>query len=371
MVSYGTFRTPHPEDCIVATDAQINANILNSRRSTGPRTAEGKARACKNSLKHGLTGSGTVLVEGDEKALEDRFQAYTAEFQPESPHEFVLVAEMALDDVRMKRCGKLFDILCDGYATRAQLCWDQDRRLEAEDLAARLRHDPSRIALRLQRTAQGCALMIERWEALGRIFRETAKWSEAQRSLALDLLGVPTDLREGRTPVDARETLPPADARAFRLGVVDTEIARLTQRKEEILDPLDADERAIAEAGIGAEVTPALQRLHRYESACWRRYSKALKYFTDRNRKRQPAEAPGPPEPRPTAPPAPAPVRGPRPVPDPHDYGLPVAATRPRPVTLATAAAVTPAPVVTAPVDEPRRANRRERRRLAKLQRQA
>src|SRR5260370_41549208 len=102
---------------------------------------------------------------------------------------------------RMGRCGKLFDILCDGYATRAQLCWDQDRRLEAEDLAARLRRDPSRNALKLQRTSQGCALMIARWQALGRILRETGTWTEAQRSLALDLLGVPPELRAGATAV--------------------------------------------------------------------------------------------------------------------------------------------------------------------------
>jgi hypothetical protein len=352
----------------VATDAQVNANRLNSQKSKGPTSVEGRRIASRNSLKHGLTGSGKVLVEGDEQALEDRFQAYIAEFRPEAPHEFVLVAEMALDEVRMGRCGKLFDILCDDYATRAQLCWDQDRRLEAEDLAVRLRHDPGRIALRLQRTSQGCALMIERWEALGRIFRETGKWSDAQRSLALDLLGVPPELREGRTPVDARESVSPDDARAFRLGVVDHQIARLTQRKDEIIDPLDADERAIAEAGIGAEMTPALQRLHRYESACSRRFAKALKYFTDRDRKRKPApgEATQALEPRPTPPPAAAPVRGPRPVPDPHDYGRLVAATRPQPVTLAAAA-----PLAAAPVDEPRRPNRRERRRLAKLQRQA
>jgi hypothetical protein len=344
----------------VATDAQLNANRLNCLRSTGPRSATGKRISRMNSLKHGLTGSGDVLADGDEKALEDRVEAYMAEFRPEAPHEFVLVAEMALDDVRMKRCGKLFDIQCEGYATRAQLCWDQDRRLEAEDLAARLRHDPARIALKLQRTAQGCALMIERWEALGRIFRETGKWSDAQRSLALDLLGVPPELREGRTPVDARESVAPADARDFRLGVVDQQIARLTQRKEEFLDPLDADERAIAEAGIGAELTPALQRLHRYESACWRRFAKALNYFADRDRKRQPAEAPRAPEPRPTPPPAPKTAPVPRPAPVPHDYDRPVAVTRPQPVLPATAL-----------LDEPKGPNRRERRRLAKLQRQA
>jgi hypothetical protein len=277
----------------------------------------------------------------------------------------VLVAEMALDDVRMGRCGKLFDILCDGYATRAQLCWDQDRRLEAEDLAARLRRDPSRNALKLQRTSQGCALMIARWEALGRILRETGMWTEAQRSLALDLLGVPPELRDGgRTPVDARESIPQDDRRAFRLRVVDDQIARLTTRKDEILDPLDAEERAVAETSIGAEMTAPLQRLHRYESACSRRYSKALKYFLDRDRKRKPAEAPRAPESRQAPPPdpdpVPTPVPAPRPVPDPHDYSRLVAATRPQPVLPGDAL-----------LDEPRGPNRRERRRLAKLQRQA
>src|SRR5258708_22644806 len=186
----------------MATDAQVNANRLNSQKSNGPTSVRGRQISSRNSLKHGLTGSGAVLADGDEQALDDRLEAYMAEFRPESPHETVLVAEMALDDVRMGRCGKLFDILCDGYATRAQLCWDQDRRLEAEDLAARLRRDPSRNALKLQRTPQGCALMIERWEALGRILRETGTWTEAQRSLALDLLGVPPELRDGEPAVD-------------------------------------------------------------------------------------------------------------------------------------------------------------------------
>jgi hypothetical protein len=299
-----------------------------------------------------------VLADGDEQALQDRLEAYMAEFQPESPHEAVLVAEMALDDIRLGRCGKLFDILCEGYATRAQLCWDQDRRLEAEDLAARLRRDPARNALKLQRTRQGCELMIDRWEALLRILRETGTWTDAQRSLALDLLGVPPELRDGDTAVDALVSMAPADGPAFRYQVAKDEILRLTALKDETLDPLDADERAVAETGIGAELTPALQRLHRYESACSRRYHKALKYFLDRDRKRAPAEAPRAPEPRPTPPPAPTP--GPRPAPAPHDSDRLVAATRPNPVLPAAAL-----------LDEPRGPNRRERRRLAKLQRQA
>jgi hypothetical protein len=268
----------------------------------------------------------------------------------------------------MGRCGKLFDILCEGYATRAQLCWDQDRRLDAEDLASRLRRDPARNARKLQRTRQGCELMIERWEALLRILRETGTWSEPQRSLALDLLGVPPELREGETAVDPPLSMLQNDGPAFRYQVAKDQVMRLTALKDQILDPLDADERAVAEIGIGAEMTPALQRLHRYESACSRRYHKALKYFLDRDRKRAPADAPRAPEPRQAPPPTPdpLPVRAPRTAPGPHDYDRLVATSHPQPATL-----VTSTPLVTAPVDEPSRPNRRERRRLAKLQRQA
>jgi hypothetical protein len=36
------------------TEAQINANRENAKKSTGPRTAEGKAASSRNGLKHGL-----------------------------------------------------------------------------------------------------------------------------------------------------------------------------------------------------------------------------------------------------------------------------------------------------------------------------
>ncbi len=49
----------------MATAAQIAANIANSKKSCGPKTPEGKARARDNALKHGLFAA-TLLIKGED-----------------------------------------------------------------------------------------------------------------------------------------------------------------------------------------------------------------------------------------------------------------------------------------------------------------
>jgi hypothetical protein len=55
---------------------QFEANRRNASKSTGPRTAAGKARVSKNAMKHGLAAAKLILIEGEDeeefKAFEDR-----------------------------------------------------------------------------------------------------------------------------------------------------------------------------------------------------------------------------------------------------------------------------------------------------------
>ena len=48
----------------MATTRQIEANRANSRKSTGPRTDEGKAAVRLNALKHGLSAD-CVIIPGE------------------------------------------------------------------------------------------------------------------------------------------------------------------------------------------------------------------------------------------------------------------------------------------------------------------
>jgi hypothetical protein len=79
----------------MSTQAQILANQANSQNSTGPKSAEGKAISSHNNFRHGLTGPFTVLAW---EKLQD-FQALehdlTAEHQPTTATESILVLEMA------------------------------------------------------------------------------------------------------------------------------------------------------------------------------------------------------------------------------------------------------------------------------------
>ena len=85
--------------------AQIEASRRNGVKSRGPVSAEGKARAAQNALRHGLTAEGTtILVRGENEAkLEQLRLAYYAQFQPSNPVEIDLVDEMIAARWRIRR----------------------------------------------------------------------------------------------------------------------------------------------------------------------------------------------------------------------------------------------------------------------------
>jgi hypothetical protein len=338
----------------VATDAQTRANRENALRSTGPRSLEGKAASSQNALKHGLTASGDVLLAEDAAIVEERTEAFRASLRPTDERVETLVRQMAADAIRADRCWQLTQLMILRYADRARSCWDLDRRAEAEDLAARLPREPARTRAALRATRYGCEVMIERWDALGPLASRPGGWDAARRSMALDLLGVHPELRDGPTPIDPPDGADPA---AFQQALAAAEASRLRALQSGRLDAWDADERAIAETGLGAEFSRPLTTLRRYESALQRRWSASHRYFLARDRAGsgdgKVADASPAPTPAPT-PPAPPPRPAiPRPV-----------AT----VTVSVAAPVEGAGTAAAPA---RPLTRRQRKYLAQRERES
>ncbi|MHC4424882.1 MAG: hypothetical protein ACYSYV_02160 [Planctomycetota bacterium] len=91
----------------MSTEAQINANRRNSQKSTGPRTAEGKAAVSQNAVKHGLFSS-EALVEGENQADFDLFrEEMLAELAPIGALESMLAERFVNLSWRLKRAERM------------------------------------------------------------------------------------------------------------------------------------------------------------------------------------------------------------------------------------------------------------------------
>ena len=89
------------------TRAQIKANRNNAKKSTGPRTEQGKARVSKNGLKHGLLARDTVLPGEDPADFDRQLSALEADIHPANSLEFELVRQIADAQWRMRRLTRL------------------------------------------------------------------------------------------------------------------------------------------------------------------------------------------------------------------------------------------------------------------------
>ena len=89
------------------TNSQIKANRNNAKKSTGPRTEEGKTRSAKNALKHGLLARDTVLPGEDPAEFDSQLSALEADIQPANSLEFELVRQIADAQWRMRRLTRL------------------------------------------------------------------------------------------------------------------------------------------------------------------------------------------------------------------------------------------------------------------------
>ena len=91
----------------MATEAQIQANRENAKKSTGPKTAEGKARVSQNARKHGFRSRTGQLLPGEEARYKQILQEMTEMCKPTGKVETALVASMARARLALERCDRV------------------------------------------------------------------------------------------------------------------------------------------------------------------------------------------------------------------------------------------------------------------------
>ena len=85
------------------TEAQIDANRENAKKSTGPRSAEGKAASSRNRLLHGLRANKHILLDEDPEDFLILLDDLYGRFQPAGDGEEKLVLRIANDQWRLRR----------------------------------------------------------------------------------------------------------------------------------------------------------------------------------------------------------------------------------------------------------------------------
>jgi len=106
----------------MATEKQILANRLNSLKSTGPSTAEGKAIASRNAFTHGLLARQAVLTDEDLTEFNQLHQDMMNSWMPDGPMEILLAERIVALSWRLKRAGRIetgmLNIMSREFATR-------------------------------------------------------------------------------------------------------------------------------------------------------------------------------------------------------------------------------------------------------------
>jgi hypothetical protein len=157
----------------MSSQAQVAANQANAQLSTGPKSADGKAKSSRNALKTGLTGRTMILPKDQAELYEQHVLAYGERFNPEGDHETELVQSIA--DCRW-RLGSIpgleAALYARGFAEFKDMFEDEpeDQRglLIAGETMIRYRKDFMNLLLQEQRLARRANKEEEELKAMQR-----------------------------------------------------------------------------------------------------------------------------------------------------------------------------------------------------------
>jgi hypothetical protein len=124
----------------MCSEAKITANRLNAKKSTGPRTLEGKVIVAQNGIKHGLLARQDLISGEDPQEFALCRDELLAELAPVGRMEAILAERIVSLAWRLKRAqrlqnqlfdyllGKDLDLMLDGFLDRVT---PNERRIES------------------------------------------------------------------------------------------------------------------------------------------------------------------------------------------------------------------------------------------------
>ena len=174
------------------SERQLEANRRNAKRSTGPRTEEGKKSAALNARRHNLTGQVTAMTEAD-RIMHDAFSASIVEsLAPEGAMETQLAQRIATDSWRLNRISAVEDnLFALGHNAKSDDIETEDPEIHAALTAAKVFKEESKqlqlltlYEQRINRNIQKNLAMLQGLQA-ARLAKREAEMKEAKKLLQL------------------------------------------------------------------------------------------------------------------------------------------------------------------------------------------
>ena len=168
----------------------------NARKSTGPKTAEGKAASRRNALKHGMRAEVLALPNEDPEVIAARSDEWYDYYNPQSPAAKQLVNECVRATILSDRVATFHDNILVGQVREATREWDtlhEEHALELNDL-----FDTSPVEARkhLLRSTHGRYILILRWKSLRETLETQGFWADYEVREAVQLLGSTQNLAD-------------------------------------------------------------------------------------------------------------------------------------------------------------------------------
>jgi hypothetical protein len=289
--------------------ADIEAPIVYAKVFDGAEATDSKKKGSRwNALRHGCMAK--VLFPPElEAEIEQCTAVLTEHYQPTTAYEVGLIKNLGRLAAQIERLQVMKVIDLQRTMDRAVVCWDEDREIYIDKLSERLMIDPLGVSRALSRSKQGIAWLLENWGGLISILETQGSWTEGQCRLAMDLLGIPVDLRAGNPMITPESDAATLDA------VIATEMDRLDERLHRYIYASDNAEREMTAAGMPKEEDAQTKRLRKDDSRLRLEYRRCKAELLESRAQAQaaaaaaaaaagPAPAPGPSAADPAPPPA-------------------------------------------------------------------
>ncbi len=98
--------------------AQIEANRQNAKKSTGPKTPQGKARSSQNAIKHGLHSRILVMPDESQADFDELSDGLLRSYGPQNLAEKLIVEQIIIAHWKIRRLQRYERFLFDRLHTR-------------------------------------------------------------------------------------------------------------------------------------------------------------------------------------------------------------------------------------------------------------